>query len=42
VLDISLYIKVYDIESNFVDTSLTLKTKGKGTKINSFYLVTIF
>lgn len=41
-LDISLYIKVYDIESNFVNTGFTFKTKGKGTRVNSFYLVTIF
>jgi hypothetical protein len=41
-LDISLKIVVYDIESNFVDTSFTMKTKGKGSKINSFYVVTIF
>lgn len=41
-LDISLKIVVYDIDSNSVDTGFTMKTKGKGTKINSFYVVTIF
>ena len=39
--DISLKIKVYDTDTNFVDTSFTLKTKGKGTLFHSFYLVTI-
>ncbi len=39
--DISLIIKVYDIESNFVETAFTRKTKGKGAVFHSFYLVTI-
>ncbi len=41
-LDISLDIKVYDKESNIVDTAFTKKTKGKGSKFHSFYNVTIF
>jgi len=41
-LDISLIIKVYDSPSNFVDSSFTKKTKGKGAKFNSFYTITIF
>lgn len=41
-LDISLEVKVYDIDTNFVDTGFTRKTKGKGAIFHSFYTVTIY
>lgn len=39
--DISLEVKVYDSDSNFVDTKFTKNTKGKGHIFHSFYTVTI-
>jgi hypothetical protein len=40
--DISLYIEVFDIRSNKVDTGFTRKTKGMGTIVHSFYTVSIY
>jgi hypothetical protein len=39
--DISLNISVYQNKSNLVDTGFVRKTKGTGSIIHSFYLVTI-
>ena len=40
-MDISMKIVISENNSNFVSTDFTRKTKGKGSRINSFYTVTV-